>query len=98
MKHFFHLIHTHVWKSMIIVVALTNDDYDESPKEKNWTCDLQEEVVDMKQILKCVRSTWAKYGCLIVTNGWFVIKKKTLWTWFFQLVWALIFGEQFMIL
>jgi hypothetical protein len=83
---------------MIIVVALTNDDYDESPKEKNWTCDLQEEVVDMKQILKCVRSTWAKYGCLIVTNGWFVIKKKTLWTWFFQLVWALIFGEQFMIL
>jgi hypothetical protein len=26
MEHFFHLIHTHVWKSMIIVVALTNDE------------------------------------------------------------------------
>lgn len=34
MKHFFHLIDTHVWKSMKIVVALTNDDYDESQKEK----------------------------------------------------------------
>jgi hypothetical protein len=83
---------------MIIVVALTNDDYDESQKEKVWTCDLQEEVVDVKQNLKFIRSTWAKYGCLIVTNGWFVIKTKTLLTWIFQLVWALFFGEQFMLL
>ncbi len=83
MEHFFHLIDTHVWKSMIIVVALTNHDYDESQKEKNWTYDLQEEVVDVKQKLKCIRSTWAKYGCLIVRNGWFVIKKKTLLTCFF---------------
>lgn len=74
---------------MIIVVALTNDDYDESQKEKVWTCDLQEKVVDVKQNLKFIRSTWAKYGCLIVTNGWFVIKTKTLLTWIFQLVWAI---------
>jgi hypothetical protein len=82
---------------MIIVVALTIDDYDESQKEKVWTCDLQEEVVDVKQKLKCIRSTWAKYGCLIMTNGWFVILKNII-NMIFQLVWAIFFGEQFTLL
>ena len=73
----FHIAETPAWREMISNVAkLGETEFHGPTREHLRTSHLEEEFQSVMQRLEPIRSSWKKYGCSILTDGWTDMKKR----------------------